>query len=425
MSRLQGNNSSGRKGGRSSDTNRSSSSKPSGRSGAAPKRTSSGESKTGAKSFRPASKTSGGSGFGAKSGSDRSFSKSGPASKPARSFSKPGAEKGTGKTLRKTDSAPKTGRSFSKPDAEKGTGKTIRKADFGAKSGGRSFDKKETPRSRESVSYTGKRDASASPRKRITFSESDHMKKRAAAALPKSDQVASGIRLNKFIANSGLCSRREADVFIQNGVVTINGKMVDELGYKVQPGDVVKFDDRTIIPEKPAYLLLNKPKDYITTGEDPQGRKTVMALIEGACKERVFPVGRLDRNTTGLLLFTNDGEMADKLTHPRKRVKKIYMAELDKNFKVDHMNTLREGIVLEDGPIKPDAVEFAEAGNKRLIGIEIHSGRNRIVRRMFEHFGYTVVKLDRVYFAGLTKKNLPRGHYRLLEPIEVSMLKML
>lgn len=399
MSRLQGNNSSGRKGGRSSDTNRNSSSKPSGRSGGAPKRTSSGESKTGAKSFRPASKTGGGSGFGAKSGSDRSFSKSSPAGKPARSFSKPGAEKGTGKT--------------------------IRKADFGAKSGGRSFDKKETPRSRESVSYTGKRDASASPRKRITFSESDHMKKRAAAALPKSDQVASGIRLNKFIANSGLCSRREADIFIQNGVVTINGKMVDELGYKVQPGDVVKFDDRTIIPEKPAYLLLNKPKDYITTGEDPQGRKTVMALIEGACKERVFPVGRLDRNTTGLLLFTNDGEMADKLTHPRKRVKKIYMAELDKNFKVDHMNTLREGIVLEDGPIKPDAVEFAEAGNKRLIGIEIHSGRNRIVRRMFEHFGYTVVKLDRVYFAGLTKKNLPRGHYRLLEPIEISMLKML
>ncbi|MCG9911224.1 MAG: rRNA pseudouridine synthase [Flavobacteriales bacterium] len=236
-----------------------------------------------------------------------------------------------------------------------------------------------------------------------------------------------GIRLNKYIANSGMCSRREADVFIQNGVVTVNGKMVDELGYKVQPGDLVKFDGRSIIPEKPVYVLLNKPKDFITTSEDPQGRRTVMTLIEGACKERVFPVGRLDRNTTGLLLFTNDGEMADKLMHPRKRVKKIYLAELDKNLKTEHLQQLREGITLEDGPIKPDVVEYAAGPkpDKKTIGVEIHSGRNRIVRRMFEHFGYKVVKLDRVYFAGLTKKNLPRGRYRMLEPMEINMLKML
>lgn len=246
-------------------------------------------------------------------------------------------------------------------------------------------------------------------------------------SLHKESAVQAGIRLNKFIANSGICSRREADVMIQNGVVTINGKIMDEVGYRVKPTDEVRFDGRAIIPERPVYLLLNKPKDYITTTEDPQGRKTVMALIKGACKERVFPVGRLDRNTTGLLLFTNDGDMADKLIHPRKRIKKIYQVELDKNIKADHLQQLREGITLEDGPIKPDSVEYAEGPrmDKKVLGVEIHSGRNRIVRRMFEHFGYKVVKLDRVYLAGLTKKNLPRGQFRMLEPIEVNMLKML
>lgn len=235
------------------------------------------------------------------------------------------------------------------------------------------------------------------------------------------------IRLNKYISNAGICSRREADKFIQNGVVTVNGKIVDQLGYKVRPGDLVKFDGRTIISEKPVYLLLNKPKDYITTSEDPQGRRTVMDLIKDACKERIFPVGRLDRNTTGLLLFTNDGELADKLMHPRKRIKKIYAAELDKNLKAEHLQQIREGITLEDGFIKPDSVEYADTpkGTKKVIGIEIHSGRNRIVRRIFEHLGYKVIKLDRVYFAGLTKKNLPRGKYRMLEPHEIGMLKML
>lgn len=238
----------------------------------------------------------------------------------------------------------------------------------------------------------------------------------------------SGIRLNKFIANSGICSRREADVFIEQGVVKVNGTIVTELGYRVQPGDDVQFDGKHIRPEKPVYLLLNKPKDYLTSMSDDRGRKTVMNLIKDACKERVFPVGRLDRNTMGLLLFTNDGELADKLMHPRKSIKKIYMAELNKNFKEEHIDALRNGIMLEDGFFKPDVVEYVvEKGKieKAKIGVEIHSGRNRIVRRMFEHFGYQVVKLDRVMYGGLTKKNLLRGKWRFLTDSEIAHLKML
>lgn len=246
----------------------------------------------------------------------------------------------------------------------------------------------------------------------------------------KSDKVVAetGVRLNKFISNSGVCSRREADVFIEQGVVKINGKIVTELGYRVQLGDDVQFDGKHIRPEKPVYLLLNKPKDYLTSMADDRGRKTVMNLIKDACKERVYPVGRLDRNTMGLLLFTNDGELADKLMHPRKSVKKIYMAELSKNLKEEHLDALREGVVLEDGFFKPDVIEYVlEKGktDKSKIGIEIHSGRNRIVRRMFEHFGYQVVKLDRVMYAGLTKKNILRGKWRLLEEKEIAHLKML
>lgn len=234
------------------------------------------------------------------------------------------------------------------------------------------------------------------------------------------------IRLNKYISNSGICSRREADVFISNGVVTVNGKVVTELGYKVNVNDKVQFDGRSIRPEPNRYLLLNKPKDYITTAEDPDGRRTVMALIQGACKERLYPVGRLDRNTTGLLLFTNDGELADKLMHPRKMVKKIYKAELDKNLQQEHFDAIVSGIQLEDGFFKVDTLEYAEdAGTKKILGVEIHSGRNRIVRRIFEHFGYNVVKLDRVLYAGLTKKDLARGKWRFLSEQEIRMLKML
>lgn len=238
----------------------------------------------------------------------------------------------------------------------------------------------------------------------------------------------SGIRLNKFIANSGICSRREADVFIEQGVVKVNGTIVTELGYRVQPSDDVQFDGKHIRPEKPVYLLLNKPKDYLTSMSDDRGRKTVMNLIKDACKERVYPVGRLDRNTMGLLLFTNDGELADKLMHPRKSIKKIYMAELNKNLKEEHIDALRNGIMLEDGFFKPDVVEYVvEKGkmDKAKIGVEIHSGRNRIVRRMFEHFGYQIMKLDRVMYGGLTKKNILRGKWRMLTDSEVAHLKML
>ncbi|HWY39094.1 MAG TPA: pseudouridine synthase, partial [Bacteroidia bacterium] len=231
------------------------------------------------------------------------------------------------------------------------------------------------------------------------------------------------IRLNKYIANAGICSRREADDLITSGCVTVNGKIITGLGFKVKEGDVVNYSGEHIKTEKRVYLLLNKPKDYITTAEDERGRRTVMELLEGACKERVYPVGRLDRNTTGLLLFTNDGEMTKKLTHPKHNVQKLYHVELDKNLKQTDLLKIREGIELEDGPIKPDEVSYA-GESKREVGIQIHSGRNRVVRRIFESMGYEVIKLDRVMFAGLTKKNLPKGRWRFLNEQEVSFLKM-
>ena len=230
------------------------------------------------------------------------------------------------------------------------------------------------------------------------------------------------IRLNKFLANSGVCSRREADDFIQAGVVRVNGQVVTELGTKVMRTDSVLFHDQLITPERKVYVLLNKPKDTVTTSDDPQNRKTVMDLVKGACKERIYPVGRLDRNTTGVLLLTNDGELASKLTHPQYKKKKIYHVFLDKTVTLADMHKIAEGIDLEDGPIKADAIEYADEKDKKQIGIEIHSGRNRIVRRIFEHLGYRVVKLDRVYFAGLTKKNVRRGDWRFLTEAEVNML---
>ena len=234
------------------------------------------------------------------------------------------------------------------------------------------------------------------------------------------------IRLNKFIANTGVCSRREADELIKAGAVKVNGKVVTELGTKINPDDKVQYGDQTIKTEKLVYILLNKPKDYITTMDDPQGRKTVMSLIRGACKERVYPVGRLDRNTTGLLLFTNDGELTKRLTHPKFLVSKMYHAQLDKNMRQEDFDKMKNGLELEDGFIKPDRMEYvADGSDKKQIGLEIHSGRNRIVRRMFEHLGYDVVKLDRVTYAGITKKELPRGKWRFLEPKEVGFLKML
>jgi 23S rRNA pseudouridine2605 synthase len=233
------------------------------------------------------------------------------------------------------------------------------------------------------------------------------------------------MRLNRFIAHAGICSRREADTFITAGSVEVNGKVVSEMGYKVMPGDSVKFDGRLLTPEKMEYVLLNKPKNFLTTTEDDKGRKTVMDLVSNASKSRLLPVGRLDRNTTGLLLFTNDGELAAKLTHPRYAVRKIYHVVLDRALKVSDLQQIEKGIELEDGPISVDAVSYIAGATKREVGLEIHSGRNRIVRRIFEHLGYEVAKLDRVMFAGLTKKDLPRGQWRALDAKEVSFLKMI
>ena len=232
------------------------------------------------------------------------------------------------------------------------------------------------------------------------------------------------IRLNKYLANAGVCSRREADEFIEAGVVKVNGVTVTELGTKVKRSDEVHFHDQLVNIEKKVYILLNKPKDYVTTADDPQNRKTVMDLVKGACRERIYPVGRLDRNTTGVLLLTNDGELATKLTHPQFLKKKIYHVYLDHNLTAHDMQQIAEGITLDDGDIKADAIEYASDTDKKQVGIEIHSGKNRIVRRIFESLGYKVTKLDRVQFAGLTKKNVKRGDWRYLTEEEVDRLRM-
>lgn len=234
-----------------------------------------------------------------------------------------------------------------------------------------------------------------------------------------------GIRLNKYIANSGICSRREADTYIEHGSVSVNGKLVTEMGYKVQPNDVVRFDGSAISPEQKRYVLLNKPKNYITTMDDERGRKTVMDLVDNATNERIYPVGRLDRMTTGLLLFTNDGELAKKLTHPKHNVRKLYHASLDKKLDLKSLHKLQGDVIIEGRKVFIDAISYIDGEQKTEIGIEIHSGRNRIVRKIFEHVGYKVVKLDRVIFAGLTKKNIPRGRWRELTNQEVINLQMI
>ena len=232
------------------------------------------------------------------------------------------------------------------------------------------------------------------------------------------------IRLNKYLANAGVCSRREADEFISAGVVSVNGEIVTELGTKIKRTDEVKFHDEPVSVERKVYVLLNKPKDCVTTSDDPQERKTVMHCVKDACKERIYPVGRLDRNTTGVLLLTNDGDMASKLTHPKFLKKKIYHVYCDKNVTKADLDQIAAGITLDDGEIRADAISYASEVDKKQVGIEIHSGKNRIVRRIFESLGYKVVKLDRVYFAGLTKKGLKRGDWRFLTEMEVNMLRM-
>lgn len=255
--------------------------------------------------------------------------------------------------------------------------------------------------------------------------------KRQATSNPRSKQAPvkksnpDEIRLNRYIANAGICSRREADTYIAAGNVSVNGKVITEMGFKVKRSDDVRFDGKRLNPEKKEYILLNKPKNFITTTSDEKGRRTVMELISSATKSRLLPVGRLDRNTTGLLLFTNDGDLTKKLTHPTHGVRKIYHVHLDKSLSLADLHQIEAGLELEDGAIEVDSISFIQGAPKREIGVEIHSGRNRIVRRIFEHLGYEVTKLDRVIFAGLTKKDLPRGHWRHLTEQEVINLKMI
>lgn len=276
---------------------------------------------------------------------------------------------------------------------------------------------------------------SASPEKTLRRSSStgkpaglswSGIRKKSKAPLAGAEESSKqpGIRLNRYIAQTGLCSRREADELIRQGLITVNGKLITELGTRVMPGDEVRYNGQRLHEERKVYVLLNKPKDYTTTTDDPYAKKTVMELVKNACKERIYPVGRLDRSTTGVLLLTNDGELAKKLTHPKFNKKKVYHVFLDKKLKNEDFRKIAAGIELEDGPIRPDALSWVDEEDKTQVGIEIHSGRNRIVRRIFEHLGYRVKKLDRVYFAGLTKKGLPRGHWRFLTDKEIKMLKM-
>lgn len=268
--------------------------------------------------------------------------------------------------------------------------------------------------------------------KKVNKFSSEHKNDRAGEKKKRRKKAVRGrtgeeqVRLNKYLADAGVCSRREADKLIEAGLVKVNGTTVTRLGTKVKPDDKVYFDGRLLRDEKKYYLLLNKPKGYITTTDDPFERKTVMELVKNACKERIYPAGRLDRNTTGLLLFTNDGELAKKLTHPRHRVRKIYHVTLDKKPAREDMERIAKGIELDDGMVRVDKIaRLPGEENKTQVGIELHSGKNRVVRRIFEALGYQVVKLDRVAFAGLTKKNLPRGKWRFLTEKEVNFLKMI
>jgi 23S rRNA pseudouridine2605 synthase len=342
-------------------------------------------------------------------------------------LSKAGASK---KGSRSTSSSPRKRTESPRPEQDGKKGPGSRGAAAGKRpfltgeSGSRPLEEKrggsKGPGQAKSAPPAGRPGAKSSPATGRPGAKSSSKTVRPAAEKNTGDLV----RLNKYIAAAGICSRREADELISAGLITVNGKSVTELGSKVHPDDEVKYNGERIRTERKVYLVLNKPKDYVTTTDDPKERKTVMLLIRDACNERVYPVGRLDRNTTGVLLFTNDGELAKKMTHPSSNKKKIYHVFLNKAISAGDLKKLAEGVTLEDGFIQPDAISYASTENKKEVGLEIHSGKNRIVRRMFEAVGYRVDKLDRVYFGGLTKKNLPRGKWRLLTEKEVNMLKM-
>ena len=276
--------------------------------------------------------------------------------------------------------------------------------------------------SNKSFKYSKTRNKRSNDKGAFKHEESKFVRKTVKKS-GKSNDEDFEIRLNKYIAKSGLCSRREADEHIKNGLITVNGKLVTELGAKVSPNDVVKYDGSVLKSEKKVYLVLNKPKDFITTMSDKHERKTVLDIVKNACEERIYPVGRLDRNTTGVLLFTNDGELTKKLTHPKYNKKKIYHVTLDRDLTKTDMDKIAEGLTLDDGFIKVDTISYVN-DDKKQIGVEIHSGKNRIVRRIFNKINYNVKNLDRVYFAGLTKKGIQRGKWRFLTDKEIFMLKM-
>ncbi len=291
-------------------------------------------------------------------------------------------------------------------------------------------DKREESRGSQNRNKFEKRDRPSAPKKFYKKTDEQEDKAKSFILKRKLDKISKQvekdtIRLNKYIANSGICSRREADELITQGLVEVNGKVVTEMGYQVQKTDRVVFDGQSIIPEKPVYVLLNKPKGYISTTKDEKARKTVMDLVANASPYRLFPVGRLDRQTTGLILLTNDGHLTKKLTHPSFGVKKIYHVTLDRKLSVEDLRTIADGVRLEEGVAEVDSISYIEGKPKNEIGIEIHIGWNRVVRRIFKKMGYEVEALDRVIFAGLTKKNIKRGHWRILTEMEVNNLKML
>jgi 23S rRNA pseudouridine2605 synthase len=339
------------------------------------------------------------------------------------------SEGGTGyKGKRPFADKPKEYVAGSKRDTPETKGRSYIKKDQFAPKGDkpfRKFDDKKPGASRSTDSRPFRKRDTETGEYRPSFSseKAPVMRVRKDAPKPVDDGM---VRLNRYIANSGICSRRKADELIEAGVVSVNGEVVSELGHKVDPAkDEVRYNGELLKREKKTYVLLNKPKDYITTTDDPQERRTVMQLVEKASRERIYPVGRLDRNTTGLLLMTNDGDLADKLSHPKNGITKIYHVELSKSLSQGDLNKIQFGLELEDGLIKPDTVSYVSGGSKREVGIQIHSGKNRIVRRIFEHLGYEVVKLDRVVYGNLTKKDLPRGRWRYLEEHELIQIKHL
>jgi len=382
---------------------------------------------------------------------DKSFDKR-PGSGEGRSFDKPREERSFGKkpfgSEKRTDRKPLGERSFDrrpKTGEEKSFDKPREARSFGRKpftpgedrksgkpEGERSFEKKpfkrdgDKPGFKSGLPYEKKPFKSKNETRKWTTEEKIDQPATRGRKKPAQSSDSELIRLNRYIANAGICSRRKADELIEAGVISVNGEVVSELGFKVNPvKDLIRYNGETLKREKMTYVLLNKPKDYITTTDDPQERKTVMQLVEKASKERIYPVGRLDRNTTGLLLMTNDGDLAEKLSHPRNNIVKIYQVELNKSLTQGDFNKIEYGLELEDGQIKPDALSYVQGASKREIGIQIHTGKNRIVRRIFEHLGYDVIKLDRVVYGSLTKKDLPRGRWRYLEEKEVIQLKHL